>query len=49
VRVLCDYLRVKLGISQIALWGRSMGAVTAALYVTTRDPTIQCVVLDRYK
>eukprot|EP00242_Pyramimonas_sp_CCMP2087_P018462 CAMPEP_0198204502 /NCGR_PEP_ID=MMETSP1445-20131203/7910_1 /TAXON_ID=36898 /ORGANISM="Pyramimonas sp., Strain CCMP2087" /LENGTH=614 /DNA_ID=CAMNT_0043876401 /DNA_START=312 /DNA_END=2157 /DNA_ORIENTATION=- len=46
VRVLCDYLRVKLGISQIALWGRSMGAVTAALYVTTRDPTIQCVVLD---
>uniref|UniRef100_A0A7S0R1L5 PH domain-containing protein n=1 Tax=Pyramimonas obovata TaxID=1411642 RepID=A0A7S0R1L5_9CHLO len=46
VRVVCDYLRAKLGISQIALWGRSMGAVTAALYITTRDPTIECAILD---
>jgi alpha-beta hydrolase superfamily lysophospholipase len=31
--------------STIALWGRSMGAVTALLY-SERDPTVAGVVLD---
>lgn len=40
-----DHLRGRQDISHIALWGRSMGAVTALLYCR-RDPSISGVVLD---
>eukprot|EP00210_Caulerpa_lentillifera_P002484 g2381.t1 len=40
-----EYLREDPQISTIALWGRSMGAVTALLY-SKRDPSISGMVLD---
>ncbi|KAF6254056.1 Alpha/Beta hydrolase protein [Scenedesmus sp. NREL 46B-D3] len=43
--VVVDHLRTQGGVSSIALWGRSMGAVTALLY-SARDPDIAGMVLD---
>lgn len=40
-----EHLRSDAQISTIALWGRSMGAVTALMY-SRRDPTIAGMVLD---
>lgn len=40
-----EYLRAEGSTSMIALWGRSMGAVTAIIY-SSRDPTIAAVVAD---
>lgn len=39
------FLRETNRVSTVALWGRSMGAVTALLYVD-RDPSIACCILD---
>eukprot|EP00882_Tetradesmus_deserticola_P032939 GHRQ01037587.1.p1 GENE.GHRQ01037587.1~~GHRQ01037587.1.p1 ORF type:complete len:253 (+),score=123.41 GHRQ01037587.1:359-1117(+) len=43
--VVVHHLRTQGGVSSIALWGRSMGAVTALLY-SARDPDIAGMVLD---
>eukprot|EP00899_Mesostigma_viride_P020363 jgi/Mesvir1/28328/Mv18078-RA.2 len=40
-----DYLRAEEGVSKIALWGRSMGAVTCLRYGVA-DPSIAGLVLD---
>ena len=40
-----EYLASNGKTSRIALWGRSMGAITALLYAK-RDPRITCMVLD---
>lgn len=41
-----DYLKLqKKFVSTIAIWGRSMGAVTAIMYAS-KDPTISCLVCD---
>ncbi len=45
VKVVVDYLRSTERVSSIALWGRSMGAVTALLHAD-RDPSIAGLVLD---
>ena len=45
LQIAIDHLRSDRQISTIALWGRSMGAVTALLY-SRRDPTIAGMVLD---
>lgn len=39
------YLKETQRVTKIALWGRSMGAVTAIRY-STKDPTISCIILD---
>lgn len=31
---------------KIAVWGRSMGAVAALLYVSEKDPEVSCVIAD---
>jgi alpha-beta hydrolase superfamily lysophospholipase len=43
--MIVDYLRKNRYVSTIALWGRSMGAVTALLHAD-RDPSIAGIVLD---
>ena len=45
VEAIINYLRQSDEISTIALWGRSMGAVTALMYAD-RDPSIAALVLD---
>lgn len=45
LEVAINYLRDDRQISTLALWGRSMGAVTALLY-SKRDPSIAGMVLD---
>lgn len=45
LQVAIDHLRLDNQTSLIALWGRSMGAVTALLY-SRRDPTVAGMVLD---
>jgi pimeloyl-ACP methyl ester carboxylesterase len=45
LRVIMYHLRKYRGASAIALWGRSMGAVTALLYAD-KDPSIAALVLD---
>lgn len=45
VPVIIDHLRSQHGITTIALWGRSMGAVTALLHAS-RDPLLAAVVCD---
>lgn len=45
IRVVVDYLLNVGTVSRIALWGRSMGAVSTVLYAS-RDPRIAALVLD---
>lgn len=45
LRIAIDHLRTNTQISTIALWGRSMGAVTALMY-SRKDPSIAGMVLD---
>lgn len=40
-----DYVRKQFNVGRVALWGRSMGAVTA-LYALADDPTIAAAVVD---
>lgn len=40
-----EYLRNTNKITKIALWGRSMGAITSIFY-THRDPNISAIILD---
>ena len=43
--LIVDYLRENRRVSTIALWGRSMGAVTALLHAD-RDPSIGAIICD---
>ena len=43
---LVTHLRESGKATRIAVWGRSMGAVTALLYAGRLDPMINCVVAD---
>ena len=45
VRVAVEYLRNCGKVSQIGLWGRSMGAATAILF-SAIEKSIACLVLD---
>lgn len=45
VAMIVEHLREKRRVSTIALWGRSMGAVTALLHAD-RDPSIAGLILD---
>ena len=45
VKVIVDFVECLPGVGKIGLWGRSMGAATAMMYVHT-DPRISCVVMD---
>ena len=45
LKIVVEYLRNTGRVSTIALWGRSMGAVTALLYADS-DPSIAGIVLD---
>jgi len=45
LEVVVNYLRDSKRVSTIGLWGRSMGAVTALLFVD-RDPSISCIICD---
>lgn len=45
LQIAIEHLRSDRQTSTIALWGRSMGAVTALMY-SRRDPTIAGMVLD---
>lgn len=45
LKTVIDYLRLTQKVSTIGLWGRSMGAVTALLYVD-KDPSISGMILD---
>ncbi|KAJ8611661.1 hypothetical protein CTAYLR_007880 [Chrysophaeum taylorii] len=46
VAAVVDDLRRRKLVSRVALWGRSMGASTALLYASTRDPHASAVVAD---
>uniref|UniRef100_A0A7S3NJT4 Serine aminopeptidase S33 domain-containing protein n=1 Tax=Aureoumbra lagunensis TaxID=44058 RepID=A0A7S3NJT4_9STRA len=41
-----DDMRKRQLVGRIAIWGRSMGAATALLYASTRDPYVAAVVAD---
>ena len=43
--IIVDYLRNRRKVSQIALWGRSMGAATCLLYAKL-DDSISAMILD---
>lgn len=43
---LIDYLREERRVGKVALWGRSMGAVTALMYSCQNPKSIECMVLD---
>lgn len=43
--VIIKYIKEKNITTKIAIWGRSMGSVTALLYAF-EDPTISCIILD---
>ena len=45
LKCVVEYLRASGRVSTIGLWGRSMGAVTAIMYVQM-DPSIACLILD---
>lgn len=45
IKVVVDYLMAIDTVSRVALWGRSMGAVSSVLY-SCRDPRIAALVLD---
>ena len=45
LETIVNYLRASGRVSTIGLWGRSMGAVTALLFVD-RDPSISCIICD---
>ena len=45
IATVVDYLRETGTVSQIGLWGRSMGAATSIMYGMS-DPSIACMVLD---
>lgn len=45
LQIIVDYLRKNRKVSTVALWGRSMGAVTALLYAR-QDPSISGMILD---
>lgn len=45
IKTVVDYLTASNSVSRIALWGRSMGAVSSVLYAS-RDPRIAALVLD---
>jgi pimeloyl-ACP methyl ester carboxylesterase len=45
IKVVVDYLMSAGSVSRVALWGRSMGAVSSVMYAS-RDPRIACLVLD---
>ena len=40
-----DFIRSNFGVGRVALWGRSMGAITS-IYALADDPTIAAAVLD---
>ena len=40
-----DFIRSQFGVGRVALWGRSMGAITS-IYALADDPTIAAAVLD---
>lgn len=46
VAAVVDDLRRRRLVGRLALWGRSMGAATALLYASTRDPDTAAVVAD---
>ena len=46
VAAVVDELKRKKLVGRVALWGRSMGAATALLYASTRDPDVAAVVAD---
>lgn len=46
VAAVVDDLRRRRSVGRVALWGRSMGASTALLYASTRDPDVAAVVAD---
>jgi len=46
VAAVVDDLRKRRLVGRVALWGRSMGAATALLYASTRDPHVAAVVAD---
>lgn len=41
-----DFLKRDYGLQRYALWGRSMGSVTALLYASSKAPDVGCVVCD---
>ena len=45
LKTVIHHLKSSGEVSNIALWGRSMGAATAIMY-GSRDPTISCMILD---
>jgi pimeloyl-ACP methyl ester carboxylesterase len=45
LRCIIDYLRKHESVTRIALWGRSMGAVTSIMY-SAEDPSVSCCVVD---
>jgi len=45
LNLVVEYLRSKGETSTIGIWGRSMGAVTALLYIKN-DPTIAAILVD---
>jgi pimeloyl-ACP methyl ester carboxylesterase len=45
IKVVVDYLMAVGSVSRVALWGRSMGAVSAVIYAS-KDPRIAGLVLD---
>ena len=45
VNYIVNFLRENRNVSTVALWGRSMGAVTALLH-GDRDPSIAALILD---
>lgn len=45
VETIIKFLRQKIGVQCIALWGRSMGAVTALRYAS-KDSELACIVID---
>lgn len=45
LRCIIDYLRKQEHVTRIALWGRSMGAVTSIMY-SAEDPSVSCCVVD---
>jgi len=45
VQRVIEYLKESNKVTKIALWGRSMGAVTSIMY-STKNPDIACIILD---
>jgi dienelactone hydrolase len=45
VKCAIEYLRTRQNVGRVAIWGRSMGAITA-LFTVSDDPTIACAACD---